>query len=57
MTAIMIRKWLTPSPPLDEGETEPPVATRLFWFAGLSLAGVIVVSTMAYLLRTLLFIG
>ena len=54
--AIMIKRWLTPAPPLEDGEAEPPVASRLGWFVGLCLGGVIVVSLSAYMLRTLLFL-
>ena len=40
-----------------EKDREPPLGQRLLWFAGLSLASVVVVAALAYALRALLFIG
>lgn len=42
-------------PPPEPGDPSPPLASRLAWFAGLSLAGVGAVAAVAYGLRALLF--
>lgn len=47
---------LRPVGPPTEEEDAPPLAKKLLWFAGLALAGLIIVAGAAYLLRALLFI-
>ena len=46
---------LKPVAPRESGE-EPPLAKRLLWFIGIAICGVVVVGTVAYGLRSLLFI-
>lgn len=50
------KAWFDPSPPTEQGDDEKPLSQKLGWFAGLMLAGVIVVAGTAYLLRRLLFL-
>lgn len=54
--AIMRINWLDPAPPPDKNTPEPPLLKRLAWFAGISLASVCVVASIAYILRGLLLI-
>jgi hypothetical protein len=51
--AIIIR----PVPPPEPGEDGGPLWKKLLWFAGLCVAGVIVVGAVAYTLRSLPFMG
>ncbi|GAB5459141.1 MAG: hypothetical protein Hens3KO_21710 [Henriciella sp.] len=54
----MSRKTLfEATPPLEDGEPEPPLSRKLLWFIGLMLLGVTVVAISAYTLRSFLFIG
>jgi len=44
--------------PVGPGEDDKqPLARRLAWFFGISLASMLVVATVAYTLRAVLFIG
>lgn len=52
-SAIIIR----PVPPPEPGEPQGPLWRRLAWFVALCLAGLIVVGTVAYVLRALPFYG
>lgn len=46
---------LKPVPP-DETGPPPSLASKLLWFAGLGISGVVCVAAVAYILRGLLFI-
>ncbi|MES2859859.1 MAG: DUF2474 domain-containing protein [Pseudomonadota bacterium] len=44
-------------PPPEPGETSGPLWKKLAWFVGLCLAGSFSVAVVAYLLRSLPFMG
>lgn len=48
---------IEPVPPPEPGQPAAPLWKRLAWFAGLALAGLIVVGAVAYGLRALPFMG
>lgn len=48
---------IRPDPPARPGEPKPPLAKRLGWFVGLSLASASAVAVVAYALRALHFMG
>jgi hypothetical protein len=53
MPAIII----DPVPPPEPGEASGPLWKKLLWFVGLCLAGSGVVAVIAYVLRSLPFMG
>lgn len=50
-------KLFEPEGPDETGEAGGPLWSRYLWFAGLMLAGLVVVGATAYVLRALLFMG
>jgi hypothetical protein len=53
---IMGSDWLSPKGPSEDGKGAGTLSNKLLWFFGLCLAGVMIVSLAAYLLRALLFL-
>lgn len=45
-----------PKEPLPDNQPEGPLAKRVLWFVGISLASMLAVAAVAYTLRALLFL-
>ena len=53
----MAKGWFEPAGPPTEEDEERSTTSKLFWFAGLALMGLMVVAGLAYILRGTLLLA